>query len=135
MTMPRHPQDEIRICMERRNQLLLGYTGAGAPTHGRTRRFDAYRYVRGDDHELGFSLALLKFTYEPVITFLVKRRVPIAVIIGIVVPLGIVEHDDPERYIRLRFEGVAGESRLYVRFSESMSFRTCLLYTSPSPRD
>src|SRR5450759_4063574 len=124
MTMPRHPQDEIRIGMELRNQLLLGYTGAGAPTHRRTRRFDAYRYVRGDDHELGFGLTLIKLTHEPVPPLLVKRRVPIAVIIGIVVSLGVVEHDDPERYIRLRFEGVAGESHFYVAQREAMSLRT-----------
>ncbi len=69
--------------------------------------FDAYRYVRSDDHELAFSLTLIKFTYKPVITFIVKRAVPIAEraisiaedsgIIGIVVPLGIVEHDNLDR--------------------------------------
>ena len=41
------------------------------------RLFDAYRYVRSDDHELTFSLTLIKFTYKPVITFLVKRAMPI----------------------------------------------------------
>src|SRR5674476_140639 len=124
MTMPRYPQDEIRILMEFGDQLLLGHVGVGAPTHRRTRLLDAYRYVRGDDHELGFGLTLVKLTHEPVPTLLVKRRAPIAVIIGIVVSLGVVEHDHPERHVHLRFEGVAGESRLCVSLSEPMSLRT-----------
>jgi len=86
------------------NQLCFG---GWVPTHHGTGWFDAYRYVRSDDHKLTFSLTLIKFTYQPVIALTVKRTVPIAEraipiaerigIVGVIVPLGIVEHDNLDR--------------------------------------
>ena len=131
--MSRDPHDEIRIGMQFGNQLSFG---CWVPIHHGRHLFDADRYVRSDDHQLTFRLTLIKFTYEPVITFSVKRAMPVAEraisiaedsgIIGIVITLGIVEHDNLEWYTRrVRLEGIAGESRFYVRLIESVSLRTC----------
>jgi len=63
--MSRDPQDDIRVCMKFGDQIRIGYSSVPAPSHQRTetsiRQFDAYRYVRSDDHEFTFSLALIEF--------------------------------------------------------------------------
>src|ERR1035441_9651529 len=123
MTMSRDPHDEIRIFMKFGNQLMLGFKSERAPADIRFWRFDAYRYVRSDDHELTFSLALIKFAYQPGITFLVKRAMPIASIIAIVVLLGIVEHDNLDRYIRLRLKAIGGKVMVEVGLGETVTGR------------
>ncbi len=93
------------------SQILLGDISVGPPTDKGTSFFHADRYVRSDDHKLTFRLTFIKFFYRQVITFLVKRAMHIALDIWIVFPLGIIEHNDFDLYIRLRFESIAGKSR------------------------
>jgi len=76
------------------------------------------------DHELTFSLTLIKFAYKPIKASPVKRAMRIVGSIRITVLLGIVEHDDLNRQVHLWFESIAGESRGYIGLTESMSNRT-----------
>ena len=88
----------------------------------RLRLLDAYRDMRGYDHELAFSLSLVEFSYKPLITRVVKRAMCITVKFDIVLSLGIVQRNNLDWYaLGLRFEAVTrkvvvdivtGEARL-----------------------
>ena len=105
---------KIRMALKFSNQIRQGYgiLRIGPPTHLGLRRshFDAYRYVRSDDHELTGSITIRKFFFKPVPTCLVKKAMPMDVGRAIVFPLGIVEHDNLDRYSRLRHEAITGKA-------------------------
>jgi len=101
--MPRDPCHEIWIGLKFGDQINIRYRSVLTPFHQRTQTgfilFDDYRDVRCDDHEFSFSLTALEFLYQPVVAFLIDRAKPGAAFTGIVVPLGIVKHNDLYRNI------------------------------------
>ena len=102
--------------MELREQVLLGDVARPSSSAiGDASRLDADRAVRGDDHELALGLAPVELPDEPVAALLVERHVPVAVVVGLVVALRVVQHEDSERHAGLRLERVAGEARFRRR--------------------
>ena len=110
VAMAGDPEDQVRIGVQLREQVLLRAEGARAPRHRMGRLLDADRTVRGDDHEHAVGLAAVQLADEPVVPLLVQRDVPVAVVVGVVVALRVVQREDPDRYAGLGLEGVAGEA-------------------------
>jgi hypothetical protein len=66
--------------------------------------------MRSDDHELIVVLTSLEFSLKPIPACLVKKAMAMDIDRAIVFPLGIIEYDHLEWYIRLRQEAVTGKS-------------------------
>src|SRR5664280_1934873 len=130
MTMPREPHEKIRMALKFRNQIRQSYgiLRIDPPTHfprGRIRsHFDVYRYVRGDDHELTGSITISKFFFKPGPTCRVQKAMPVDVVRTIVFLLGIVEHDNLDRYIRLRHKAITGKTIVGIDQFEPVTDRT-----------
>ena len=81
--------------------------------------------MRRDDHELAFVLTLLELVSEPVEPGLVETSGAIIrrTSQGVALLVGIVKHNDLERHIRLRLEGIARKVVVEVRLSEAVTDR------------
>src|SRR5664280_48360 len=155
MTMSGNPHEKIRRVLESTNQLLQGYgiinssyrssppvvRGSSLPVTKPpfglvTNFYDGDRDMRSNDHELIGSLTSRKLRLKPGPPFSVK--IPMAVNIGraVVLRLGIVEHDNLERYIRLRQETITGKTCWCAGFNqvETVTDRTggcCKKFADP----
>src|ERR1035438_6261597 len=115
--MARDPQEQVRIGIKYGEQIGAGYDGVGGIWHVDKLN----RYVRSDDHELVLSLTQIQFMHQPGQLIAVKTSLPMK--IKILVRHGIVEHDDLERQIHLRFEAVTGKVVGDVGLAETVTDR------------
>jgi hypothetical protein len=133
MTMSGDPHEKIRRVLESSNQFRQGYgiisssygsqstnfpgpgtaTPVTKPPFGLvTNLYDGDRDMRRDDHELIGSLTSHKFRLKPCPPVGVKKTMAVNIFRAVGFRLGIVEHDNFERYIRLRQETVTGKTAL-----------------------
>jgi hypothetical protein len=83
-----------------------------------------YRDMSGYDHELTFSLTLVKFIDQPVVSFLVQTSPRVGTIFGVGIRFArVVEHYDLEGHACLGLEGVGGEVVIEISLRESVAIR------------
>ena len=123
--MPGKPHDQIRVALKLLNEVWQGYSifGIVPPAKFGFCSVNPDRNMRSDDHELAGCVTICKLFFKPFITLLVKKAMSMDVERAIVLFLGVVEHNNLNRYIRLRHKAVTGKAIFSVGLVKAVTDR------------